>query len=79
VGIVVDTPDDTGSAADDTVRDGAVESNGAAADGGVVVDGGGAAEGGGGGGVAEADGRDPDITDTRLIGLRVLPGISLNE
>jgi hypothetical protein len=78
VGIVVDTPDDTGSAADDTVRDGAVESDGAAEDGGVVVDGG-AAEDGGGGGVAEADGRDPDITDTRLIGLRILPGISLNE
>jgi hypothetical protein len=79
VGIVVDTPDDTGSAADDAVRDGAVGSNGTAEDGGVVVDGGGAAEDGGGGGVAEADGRDPDITDTRLIGLRILPGISLNE
>jgi hypothetical protein len=79
VGIVVDTPDGTGSAADDTVRDGTVEANGAAEDGGVVVDGGGAAEDGGGGGIAEADGRDPDISDTRLIGLRILPGISLNE
>jgi hypothetical protein len=51
---------------DGTVRDGAVESNGAAED-------------GGGGGVAEADGRDPDITDTRLIGFRILPGISLSK
>jgi hypothetical protein len=79
VGIVVDTPDDTVSAADGTVREVAVESDGVAADGGVVVDGGGAAEAGGGGSVAEAAGREPDITDTRLIGLRVLPEISLNE
>jgi hypothetical protein len=28
---------------------------------------------------AEADGSEPDITDTRLIGLRVLPEISRNE
>jgi hypothetical protein len=27
----------------------------------------------------EADGRDPDITDTRLIGFHILPGISLSE
>jgi hypothetical protein len=54
-----------------------VEANGAAEDGGVVV-GGDAAEDGGGGGVVEADGREPDITDTRLIGLRILPGISLS-
>jgi hypothetical protein len=75
VGIVVDTPDDTGSAAEDTVREVAVESTGAAADGGVVVVVGGGAAEVGGGGVAEVD---PDITDTRLIGLRILPGISLN-
>jgi hypothetical protein len=55
-----------------------MESNSAAEDGGVV-DGGGAAEEDGGVGGTEADGRGPDITDTRLIGLRILPGISLNE
>jgi hypothetical protein len=31
------------------------------------------------GGRAEEDGRVPDITDTRLIGLRILPGISVSE
>jgi hypothetical protein len=46
---------------------------------GDMVDGGGAAEEDGGAGGTEADGRGPDITDTRLIGLRILPGISLSE
>jgi hypothetical protein len=31
------------------------------------------------GGGAEADGTKPDITDIRLIGFRILPGISLSE
>jgi hypothetical protein len=38
--------------------------------------GGGTEETGGG---AEADASEPDITDTRLIGLRILPEISRNE
>jgi hypothetical protein len=42
---------------------------------GAVVDGGGAFEEGDSGAMGGA----PDITDTRLIGLRILPGISLNE
>jgi hypothetical protein len=54
-----------------------VESDSPAEDGGVV-DGGGAAEEDGAGGT-EADGRGPDITDTMLIGLRILPGISLKS
>jgi hypothetical protein len=45
--------------------------------------GGGAEEAGGGpeatGGGAEVAGSEPDITDTRLIGLRILPGISRSE
>jgi hypothetical protein len=45
--------------------------------------GGGTEEIGGGpgetGGGAEADGSKPDITDTRLIGLRILPRISRSE
>jgi hypothetical protein len=55
-----------------------VESDNPAEDG-SVVDGGGVAEEDGGAGGTEADGRGPDITDTRFIGLRILPGISLNE
>jgi hypothetical protein len=43
--------------------------------GGTVVDGGGACDEGDMGAV----GGTPDITDTRLIGFRILPGISLNE
>jgi hypothetical protein len=43
--------------------------------GGAVVDGGDAFEEGDSGAMGGA----PDITDTRLIGLRILPGISLNE
>jgi hypothetical protein len=31
------------------------------------------------GGGAEAEDSEPDITDTRLIGLWILPGISLSE
>jgi hypothetical protein len=31
------------------------------------------------GGGAEAEDSEPDIPDTRLIGLRILPGISLSE
>jgi hypothetical protein len=30
-------------------------------------------------GVAEVDGTEPDITDTRLIGLRILPEVSRSE
>jgi hypothetical protein len=78
VGIVDDTPDDLEKAAEDTVSNGAVESDGAAEDGGVV-DSGGAVEEDGGAGGTEADGRGPDITDTMLIGLRIQPGISLSE
>jgi hypothetical protein len=44
-------------------------------DGGAIVDGGGAFFEGDNGEMGGA----PDITDTRLIGLRILPGISLNE
>ena len=51
---------------------------------------GGDAEGSGGGavktgdgavvdGATEAEGNEPDITDTRLIGLQILPGMFLSE
>jgi hypothetical protein len=43
--------------------------------GGLVVDGGGACDEGD----REAVGEMPDITDTRLIGFRILPGTSLSE
>jgi hypothetical protein len=43
--------------------------------GGAIVDGGGACDEGDSGAMGGA----PDITDTRLIGFRILPGISLNE
>jgi hypothetical protein len=43
--------------------------------GGAVVDGGGACDEGNNGAVGGA----PDITDTRLIGFRILPGTSLSE
>jgi hypothetical protein len=43
--------------------------------GGPVVDGGGACDEGDKGAVGET----PDITDTRLIGFRILPGTSLSE
>jgi hypothetical protein len=42
----------------------------------AVLDGGGAVVTGGG---TKADGRGPGITDTRLIGSRILPGVSLRE
>jgi hypothetical protein len=43
--------------------------------GGAVVDGSGACDEGDSGAMGGA----PDITDTRLIGFRILPGISLSE
>jgi hypothetical protein len=48
---------------------------GAVVGGGAVVDGGGSFDEGDSGAMGGA----PDITDTRLIGLRILPGISLGE
>jgi hypothetical protein len=57
---------------DDVVEIGGVEETASGAE----EVGGGAEETGGG---AEAAGSEPDITDTRLIGLRILPGISLSE
>jgi hypothetical protein len=43
--------------------------------GGTVVDGGGVCDAGDSGAMGGA----PDITDTRLIGFRILPGISLSK
>lgn len=71
VGTAVDRPDNEVVMVEETARNPTVETGGGAVltSGYAVVT----------GGDTEADGREPNVPDTRLIGLQILLGISLSE